>query len=88
MKKKRFYTPGAVFEITRHSHVIVYILAQVDYNRFNLISLSDDANRNVQQTGKQKRHGVSDYILRKLIGGWSDSYTYLGQFPEVFERMG
>lgn len=89
MKKKRFYVTGAIFRLTQYSSG-VYMLTQVGPGIYNLVGLDNGSNRWGENTRVQKRPGISDYILRKLIRhpNYLTTYKYLGQFPEVFERMG
>lgn len=97
MKKKRYYRTGAVFEIGHTA----YILSQTRTSEYNLISLQSGSNRwtkpvkaNAGWTKQHEYHVISDRVIRKLVGPDQDhssktkKYSYLGQFNEVFERMG
>jgi len=90
MKKRRYYQTGAVFELSD----CAYMLTQIDYQELNLIRLGNDSNRwtgSVKFKGRPSR--IPDCVIRLLIGkdkhtGRVKNYYYLGQFSEVFERMG
>ncbi len=91
MRKQKFYKAGAVFQIKNEG---VYILSQVGYEEYNLISLESNSNRwgpEVQKPRYRQDRTVSDHIVRRIIGKDGDEhktriYSYLGQFNEIFER--
>lgn len=91
MKKKRCYRTGAVFAMAGETP---HILAQTDMCVFNLISLKAGSNRwndGVQDFCPDDH--ISDTTIHKIIGRNPETrktgkYKYLGQFEEVFERMG
>lgn len=96
MKKKKYYRAGAVFEV---GEMGMYILSQTGNAEYNLISLENDSNRktdpikcNIRWDLGHSYFSISDKVIRKMIGHRAPrktrKYSYLGQFPEVFERTG
>ncbi len=90
MKKRRHYTSGAIFELCGK----LYILTRIMMGHFGLISLGDNSNRWTKpMSSRATHHSISDQKLREMIGidPCTDrvrKYSYLGQFPEVFKKVG